>query len=451
MRLRRFALFLAVAIAAIPLTSALGAPGDRTWLRTFEEDFYNWATPHEATFEFPDGSVNYSRILLHYTIACPGAPADCDPWDRIGYLQVVRETEPDVFDNVEIARIITPYDITGGSRPGTCTWTLDVSDYEPLLQGTVTLRNYIESWIGDERGWLVTIDFEFVEGEWVVEPVEIVNLWNQYYAVYGDPDRPIEDHLQPLDVDIPAGAAAAKVRVITTGHGQGNTANCAEFCSREHTIVAGADSFSRDNWRSDCELNTCSPQGGTWALDRAGWCPGDGVRPWEIDVSGSIVPGGTVTFDYDLEPYENFCRPTNPDCVDGVTCADCDYNFTGHTEPHQAIASQLIIYETGTVVGVDDAAAGAPDIVVNPNSPNPFNPRTTISYTLASAETVTLVILDAGGREVRHITRSHDAPGKHRVSWNGRDDAGRVLPTGVYFYEVRGSSVSGRRKMVLLK
>jgi hypothetical protein len=432
-------------------------PNDTTWVRTFDSDFYNWATPHDATFTFPDGSTPWKHIVMRYTIGCPSAPNDCDPWDRIGYTQILRDTgEVDgegnpILETVEIARIITPYDITGGSRPGTCTWEIDVSDYESLLVGDVTLRNYIESWIGGDDGWLVTIDFGFVEGEWYREPVEVINLWTDYRLVHGDPARPVEDILAPRMLDIPLGASEVKIRTFATGHGQGNTSNCSEFCPRSHTLTVNGDETSHILWRSDCSANSCSPQGGTWTFPRAGWCPGDKADAWEVDVTGSVSPGGTAALDYDLQPYENFCRPDNPECIPGVTCPDCNYNFNGHTEPHFSLASQLIVYEAGPFTGTEDTVPARAD-ALGQNSPNPFNPTTWIGYEVATPGSVELRILDAGGRIVRTLRRHHGSAGDYRLRWDGRDEAGEAVASGVFFYELwtDGGRVGGR-KMVLLR
>jgi hypothetical protein len=140
-------------------------------------------------------------------------------------------------------------------------------------------------------------------------------------------------------------AEAVYLRMTTTGHGQGNTDNAAEFSYRVHEIhLDGEMEFLHDFWRSDCESNSCSPQNGTWQYDRAGFCPGDKVLHDDFYLAANLFYGDTIKFDYVLEDYMNFCSPNNPSCVDGTTCPQCNYNNNGHTEPFYFIASQLIIH-----------------------------------------------------------------------------------------------------------
>ena len=455
-------------IAAMSLVLLLGAgvqttraeQGDTTWVQTYSQDFFNWADWHTQTFTFPDSSLHSSKVVLFYTIGCPSAPADCDPWDRKGYLRLLRDTGPAgragdrTTESIEIARVITPYDITGGTRPGTCTWQLDVSDFEPLLHGQVTLSNYIETYIGGDKGWLVTVKFAFVGGVPDLTPIKISNLWQNDYVIYGDPALPLDTAI-PIDtLDIDPLAEVVKVRVTTTGHGQGNTLNCAEFCSRQHTVVANGMSFPHNLWRSDCATNACSPQGGTWQYARAGWCPGDKVNPWIVDVSSAVTAGSQAILDYNIQVYENLCRPSNPSCVTGTTCTDCQYNYTGHTEPHYAVQGQLIQYKRNLTSGVgQDGGPGLPAgrVSVEQNRPNPFTPPTWIQYTLRDPASIRVAIYDASGRVVREIHRRHDVAGTYQVQWDGRDDRGAELPSGVYFYDLRSGGTTAARKMLLLK
>lgn len=103
-------------------------------------------------------------------------------------------------------------------------------------------------------------------------------LWDIGYLVYGDPSNPVDDHLDMSFVPVPPQAEFATVRIWTTGHGQGNTHNAAEFSQKNHGVWIGLDHYEHLLWRNDCATNPCSPQGGTWQFNRAGWCPGDHVN-----------------------------------------------------------------------------------------------------------------------------------------------------------------------------
>jgi hypothetical protein len=85
------------------------------------------------------------------------------------------------------------------------------------------------------------------------------------------------------------------------------------------------------------------------------------------------------------------------------------------------------------------------------NVPNPFNPTTQITYTLTSAENVKLRFFDSQGRAVRTLVDGRQEAGQHTVSWDGRNDSGQPLPSGVYYYELGGAASSEARKAILLK
>jgi hypothetical protein len=85
------------------------------------------------------------------------------------------------------------------------------------------------------------------------------------------------------------------------------------------------------------------------------------------------------------------------------------------------------------------------------NYPNPFNPTTTISFTLPQREVVRLSIYDLTGREVRTLVHALHAAGDHSLTWDGRNDAGLVLPSGVYFYRMEAGQYAVTRKLMFLK
>ena len=86
------------------------------------------------------------------------------------------------------------------------------------------------------------------------------------------------------------------------------------------------------------------------------------------------------------------------------------------------------------------------------NFPNPFNPSTSIEYGLPQDSPVALTIYDILGRRVRWLVRQdRQAAGLYTVGWDGRDEAGRAVGTGLYFFRLDAGSFSHTQKMTLLK
>lgn len=85
------------------------------------------------------------------------------------------------------------------------------------------------------------------------------------------------------------------------------------------------------------------------------------------------------------------------------------------------------------------------------NEPNPFNPGTNIRYELAESAPVRLRIYDARGILVRTLYDAPQSAGRHAVSWNGRDDSGQPLASGLYLYQLEAGERRTTRKMVLLR
>jgi flagellar hook assembly protein FlgD len=85
------------------------------------------------------------------------------------------------------------------------------------------------------------------------------------------------------------------------------------------------------------------------------------------------------------------------------------------------------------------------------NVPNPFNPATTISFGLADAGHVTLRIYDASGRLVRTLVDRSYGTVRHDAMWNGRNDRGQPVTTGIYFCLLSAGGETFTQKMLLLK
>ncbi len=88
---------------------------------------------------------------------------------------------------------------------------------------------------------------------------------------------------------------------------------------------------------------------------------------------------------------------------------------------------------------------------LNQNHPNPFNPRTTISFSLAQAGPTQLFIYDVGGRKVRTLVDGDKEAGFHSLIWDGMDDSGRPVASGVFWSQLSVEGFSSNKKMVVLK
>ncbi len=103
-----------------------------------------------------------------------------------------------------------------------------------------------------------------------------------------------------------------------------------------------------------------------------------------------------------------------------------------------------------------DAPVGTPptprQTTLSQNYPNPFNPSTSIEFTVRDRTRVSLKIYDVSGQLVRTLIEGDRAAGEvHRVTWDGRNDAGQAVSSGIYFYRLVASDFTQTRKMVLLK
>lgn len=99
-----------------------------------------------------------------------------------------------------------------------------------------------------------------------------------------------------------------------------------------------------------------------------------------------------------------------------------------------------------------------PDYKVQPlayqldqNYPNPFNPETRISFEIPRAHQVKLVVYNIMGQKVRTLAQEAYEAGRHIVNWDGRDDLGRVVPSGIYFYRLKAGDFMVTKRMLMLK
>lgn len=91
------------------------------------------------------------------------------------------------------------------------------------------------------------------------------------------------------------------------------------------------------------------------------------------------------------------------------------------------------------------------EFVLYANVPNPFNPTTAIKFDLPEAVRCDLSVYNLNGRKVRTLISEDIQAGYHRAVWDGRDDTGKELPGGIYFYKLSAGDFSAQRRMLFVK
>jgi hypothetical protein len=186
-------------------------------------------------------------------------------------------------------------------------------------------------------------------------------------------------------------------------------------------------------------------------------------------VQGVYATGGSLVFncnDVHGNAGGDYGGVTNPTGANGNVSADpqfCDLaagDFTVYdTSPclpaHSGGCGKIGALGQGCTQGTgveDGPGQGVPAVFrVDPAFPNPFNPSTTIRFALPAAARASVRIYDAGGRLVRTLVDGDLGAAVHTVVWQGDDDAGRRVGSGVYFYRVRAGANEQTGPLALIK
>ena len=120
------------------------------------------------------------------------------------------------------------------------------------------------------------------------------------------------------------------------------------------------------------------------------------------------------------------------------------------------IANVLVSDQTGRVDHL--AGYGASEVRAIPrvysldaNYPNPFNPETTVPYAVPNAGDVKLAIYNALGQRIAVLAQGRRGAGYYRAVWDGRDEIGREVASGIYFVRMSAEGFTAVRKMMVLK
>ncbi|HVG93328.1 MAG TPA: peptide-N-glycosidase F-related protein [Planctomycetota bacterium] len=254
----------------------------------------NAKTAWAREVDLPPRDWAFGRVIL--TLDLHDAGNGWDEWDRNGEISVLDD------DGRKLG--IVPF-ITSYRTP--CHWEVDVTHFRPLLSGKRTIEIAAGTTFYKNRGYLMSVSLDYFHGMPDLDPYRVEPLWVGT-AHYRSDENHFRDFFTPRAVGIDAEAKAARLFVTTTGHAQ-----VGEFTPSRRTVVfrpeKGGDAqgevrFDDVLWKTDCYLNPNRPQFGTWQFARAGWAPGDVVRPWWIDLTSALKPGVEAEVRYEPQPYE---------------------------------------------------------------------------------------------------------------------------------------------------
>lgn len=251
----------------------------------------------ETDIDLPSAAemAAFDTLQIEVDMRCPDPDkiefGNCGAWDYLAYLFVRDEA---TMQNIEVARFITSYHRETH-------WVMDVTPMLPLLRS------------GGKRHFR----WEFAP-PWNTQPTETrlsLHLSNRskgyspasatYLFGGGAFGSTYNAAYSPIDVPIPADAKRVELVAVVTGHGA-ETNQCAEFCNHQHEFTVNGTVHLKEHveagTKSKCVdqiANGMVPnQGGTWWYGRGGWCPGEQVAPWVVDVTADVTPGQSATVSY---------------------------------------------------------------------------------------------------------------------------------------------------------
>ncbi len=108
--------------------------------------------------------------------------------------------------------------------------------------------------------------------------------------------------------------------------------------------------------------------------------------------------------------------------------------------------------DVSTLTGVGEPVNGVPTtFALSQNYPNPFNPTTNIDYALSKQSFVSIKVYNLLGQEVRMLASEEKGAGVYTASWDGTDNLGKEVPSGMYLYKMTAGNFSETKKMMMLK
>lgn len=137
--------------------------------------------------------------------------------------------------------------------------------------------------------------------------------------------------------------------------------------------------------------------------------------------------------------------------VDGLFTLALRLNFADPGDVIYIGAVGLVVSQSTTSANDEPQLGINRSFKLEQNYPNPFNPSTHINYSVAGQGNVKINIFDSNGELVRSLLNNEQSSGGHSVIWNGKDNNGSLVASGVYYYQVQVDNFAEAKKMIMLK
>lgn len=191
------------------------------------------------------------------------------------------------------------------------------------------------------------------------------------------------------------------------------------------------------------DVATCIDLAPDGTIVASGFSDGTGTG-WDLATVGFDPDSGTVLWDvrFDGHGQSDEARAVAVGPTGDIAVVGYAYSY------EQGNDALVVCYDAGTATAAPELARAASFAAAYPN---PFNPRVTLQFSLPRAGHVSLDVIDARGRRVASLVDGTLAAGEHRLTWQGTDQTGRALPSGVYLAVMQTENTATSRKLVLAR
>jgi len=288
--------------------------GDAIVINVFNHTVMQGEKGITATVDLPsiDDLQQYEHVELDFSLSCPGSRDDtCAHWDHVIQLYVCCNASNELC-GLELGRWITPFRRRIGH------WLTPVKPLIPLLQSadssSTNKCNFTMKTVPWAMAWVPSLNIR------LVNKVQVSNKYKTFHAMDkalvpfkllplfrgGTFDKNYNSKYSPVHFIPPRDTEKVKLVATITGHGSDNN-NCAEFCvTSHHFVVNNKQNFSRVFKNAGTAMGCADrvPEGvvpnehGTWLYGRDGWCDGQEVIPWVVDITGALSKAPNNTIDY---------------------------------------------------------------------------------------------------------------------------------------------------------